>query len=154
MTEKYEVPKDYLEVEITESALTDQQSFLQEAIRKLHDKGYNVWLDDFGSGYSSLNVLKDYQFDVLKIDMKFLNGFSENEKTKVILESIVELNKQLGMLSLTEGVETSEQYEFLSSIGCQRVQGYYFSKPVPYDEMKAMIVSGKLSICDKYKKKA
>ena len=154
MTEKHEVPKDYLEVEITESALTDQQSFLQEAIRKLHDKGYNVWLDDFGSGYSSLNVLKDYQFDVLKIDMKFLNGFSENEKTKVILESIVELNKQLGMLSLTEGVETSEQYEFLSSIGCQRVQGYYFSKPVPYDEMKAMIVSGKLSICDKYKKKA
>ena len=152
--EKYNVPKNFLDVEVTESALSDQHSLLQEAMRRLHAEGYSVWLDDFGSGYSSLNVLKDYQFDVLKIDMKFLSGFSENDKTKVILENIVSLNKQLGMISLTEGVETLEQYKFLGSIGCQRVQGYYFSKPVPYEEMKEKIASGKLSVTEKYKKKA
>jgi diguanylate cyclase (GGDEF)-like protein len=152
LAEKYKVPKNYLDVEITESALTEQQNFLQKAMSSLHENGYSIWLDDFGSGYSSLNVLKDYQFDVMKIDMKFLSGFSSNNKTRTILKNIVGLTKQLGMTSLTEGVETSEQFEFLRSIECNRVQGYYFSKPVPYDELKKKITSGELSVTEKYKK--
>lgn len=150
MADKYNVPKNFLDVEITESALSNQQALLQEAMRRLHGEGYSVWLDDFGSGYSSLNVLKDYQFDVMKIDMKFLSGFPENVKTKTILENIVGLNKQLGMVSLTEGVETLEQYEFLRSIGCDMVQGFYFSKPIPYDEMKEKIVAGKLKVAQQF----
>ena len=129
-----------------ESALTDQQNLLQSAMKRLQQDGYKVWLDDFGSGYSSLNVLKDYQFDVLKIDMKFLSGFKDNEKTRPILENIVSLTKQLKMLSLTEGVETAEQFSFLEAIGCDRAQGYLFSKPVPIETLRERISAGELKI--------
>lgn len=148
--EKYNVPRNFLDVEITESALTDQQDFLQNAMKTLRESGYKIWLDDFGSGYSSLNVLKDYQFDVLKIDMKFLHGFSSNQKTRPILENIVSLTKQLSMVSLTEGVETQDQYDFLKSIGCGRAQGYLFSKPVPCDDLWAKVERGELKITKEY----
>jgi diguanylate cyclase (GGDEF)-like protein len=148
--EKYGVPKNYIDIEITESALTDQQDFLPSAIKSLRSFGYKVWLDDFGSGYSSLNVLKDYQFDVLKIDMKFLSGFKDNEKTRPILENIVSLTKQLHMLSLTEGVETAEQFSFLGTIGCDRAQGYLFSKPVPIEKLRERITAGELKISPEY----
>lgn len=147
---KYSVPKNYIDIEITESALTDQQDFLPDAIRNLRSFGYKVWLDDFGSGYSSLNVLKDYHFDVLKIDMKFLSGFTSNEKTRPILENIVRLTKELDMISLTEGVETAEQFSFLEAIGCDRAQGYLFSKPVPLDVLREKIASGELKISKEY----
>ena len=144
------MPKQFIDVEITESALTDQQDFLPNAIIKLRDSGYKVWLDDFGSGYSSLNVLKDYHFDVLKIDMKFLTGFKNNEKTRPILENIVGLTKQLSMTSLTEGVETQEQFEFLGNIGCEYAQGYLFSKPLPIDELRKKIEAGELKVAEDY----
>ncbi|MBQ8967492.1 MAG: EAL domain-containing protein [Ruminococcus sp.] len=144
--EKYGVPPAFLDVEITESALTDNQGLLKEAMAKLREAGYSVWLDDFGSGYSSLNVLKDYQFDVLKIDMKFLSGFENNPKTRPIIQNIVNLTKELDIISLTEGVETREQYDFLSSINCGRVQGYLFSKPVPEEELRKLVEEGKLKV--------
>ena len=147
---QYHVPQEYLDVEVTESALSDQQNLLQRALKILRRDGFKVWLDDFGSGYSSLNVLKDYQFDVLKIDMKFLSGFSDNEKTRPILENIVKLSRNLEMVSLTEGVETQEQYDFLKTIGCDRVQGYLFSKPVPIGELRERIAAGELSIDSQY----
>ncbi len=152
IVEKYNVPKEFIDVEVTESALTDQQDFLPNAIKSLREMGYKVWLDDFGSGYSSLNVLKDYHFDVLKIDMKFLRGFDSNEKTRPILENIVDLTKQLSMVSLTEGVETKEQFDFLANIGCNRAQGYLFSKPLPLEELRQKIAAGKLSISKQYAK--
>ena len=147
---EYDVPKEYLDIEITESALTDQQETLTNAIINLRNSGYKVWLDDFGSGYSSLNVLKDYQFDVLKIDMKFLSGFKDNLKTRLILNNIVELTKKLEMVSLSEGVETKEQFEFLRSIGCNRVQGYLFSRPVPISDLRKRISDGDLKVDEKY----
>ena len=150
MVEEFDVPKEYLDIEITESALTDQQELLKNAIIKLRSNGYKVWLDDFGSGYSSLNVLKDYQFDVLKIDMKFLSGFNDNLKTRPILKNIVGLTKQLEMLSLSEGVETREQFEFLRSIGCNRAQGYLFSRPVPLEDLRTKISEGELEVDEKY----
>jgi len=150
MAEKYEVPKNFIDIEVTESALIDQQTFLQKAMKDFHDAGFNIWLDDFGSGYSSFNVLKDYQFEVLKIDMKFLAGFQSNSKTRPILENVVNLTKQLNMLSLTEGVETQEQFEFLKFIGCNMVQGYLFSKPLPKEQLDEKIIKGELVIAPQY----
>ena len=131
--------------------MENNQERMQDAIDRFWESGLRVWMDDFGSGYSSLNVLKDYQFDVLKIDMKFLSGFPDNAKTQPILTSIVNLTKQLNMVSLTEGVETQEQFEFLRSIGCSRAQGYLFSKPVPLEQLREKVSSGQLHILEKYK---
>lgn len=151
LAKEYDVPPEYLDIEITESALSTAQDVLKKNMNRLQDAGYKVWLDDFGSGYSSLNVLKDFHFDVLKIDMKFLAGFSKNEKTKPILMNIVNLTKQLDMISLTEGVEEKNQFRFLASIGCDRVQGYLFSKPLPYGDICRKIESGELKISEKYR---
>lgn len=129
MSNKYDIPSSLLDVEITESALTERFNELQKNMSTLRQGHYSLWLDDFGSGYSSLNVLKDFQFNVLKIDMAFLRGFEDNEKSRPILQHIVSLAKELGMVTLCEGVETREQFEFLASIGCDRAQGYYFGKP-------------------------
>lgn len=91
--------------------------------------GYEIWTDDFGSGFSSLGVLKDYTFDEIKIDMSFLS--SSSEKSRTIIESTVRMAKAIGVRTLAEGVETEEQYQFLRSIGCEKVQGYLFGKPMP-----------------------
>lgn len=128
---RYNVNCDMLHVEITESALNGDMEGLKATMDVIRREGYTQWLDDFGSGYSSLNVLKDYKFDVLKIDMVFLKGFDTNPDTKTVIESIVNLAKTLNMKTLTEGVETKEMYEFLKSIGCDMCQGYYFGKPEP-----------------------
>jgi EAL domain-containing protein (putative c-di-GMP-specific phosphodiesterase class I) len=128
---RYDIPSNLLDVEITESALTDTMHILQQNMAELREGKFSLWLDDFGSGYSSLNVLKDFRFNVLKIDMVFLRGYPENKRTEPLLTSIVRLAKDLNMITLCEGVETEEQYEFLRSIGCDRAQGYYFGKPAP-----------------------
>ena len=100
------------------------------------DYGFDIEIDDFGSGYSSLNMLKDISADVLKIDMGFLRA-SENEvKGQDILESIIELANKLGMKVITEGVEKKSQLDMLSMMGCKMFQGYYFSKPIPVDEFE------------------
>ncbi len=138
--------KKYLVIEVTESALTKNQSHLGEAVAKLRSEGFSVWLDDFGSGYSSLNVLKDYSFDLLKIDMRFLEGFGKNENLRPILETIIELCRVLNMKALAEGVETQQEYDFLKSIGCDRVQGYLFSKPVTRVALKEMFDEGRLPV--------
>ena len=141
MVKKYNIPKDALHVEITESALMDDTNILEESAKKIKEAGYALWLDDFGSGYSSLNVLKDYDFDVMKLDMAFLKNFSkDNKKAKELIESIIEMAKKMGMRTLCEGVETEEQREFLASVNCERLQGYLFGKPMPYEE-----VTGKIS---------
>ena len=139
LIEKYDIPKDYLHVEITESALTDNIGILSESIKRIKQDGFAMWLDDFGAGYSSFNVLKDYDFDVMKIDMQFLKNFESNEKSPVILDAIIKLADSIGMLSLTEGVETEEAAEFLNKAGCGRLQGYLFGKPMPLDELKEKI---------------
>ena len=135
MTRKYDIPSSMLDVEITESALTDQFGLLQENMRRLREANFSLWLDDFGSGYSSLNVLKDFSFDVLKIDMIFLRNFSLEGKSVPIITMIITLAKLLGMVTLCEGVETGEQFEFLQKAGCDKAQGYYFSKPLPRKEL-------------------
>ena len=136
---KYGIEKKHIHVEITESALVENDHRLKEAIKKFRLSGYAIWLDDFGAGYSGLNVLKEYDFDMMKIDMKFLTNFAGNQKARSILKSIVSLANDLGMSTLTEGVETDEARSFLRSIGCQNFQGYLFGKPMPKSELLAKI---------------
>ena len=143
---KYNIDKKYLHIEITESAISDTVDHLSSTISRLKELGYSIWLDDFGSGYSSLNVLKDYVFDVIKIDMQFLSNFETNEKTKDILDCIVQLANRLHMKTLTEGVETKEQAEFLEKIGCGRLQGYLFGKPFSLEDFEAKIKSKEFKI--------
>ena len=134
VVKKYNIPKEMLHVEITESAMMDNVATLLDASHRLKKAGYALWLDDFGSGYSSLNVLKDFEFDVMKIDMVFLKNFEKSEKAKPLIESIVQMANKMGMRTLTEGVETDEQSSFLRSVKCERLQGYLFGKPIPYDD--------------------
>lgn len=128
----YHLSKDLVHIEITESALNDSSEKMKEALHHFHELGYEVWMDDFGSGYSSLNVLKDYHFDVLKIDMVFLRHFDERSQT--IIASICEMANHLGIRTVAEGVETQQQFDFLKRVGCTYAQGYLFSKPLPFDE--------------------
>ena len=148
IVKKYNVPKELLHVEITESALMDDTNLLHDAVKRLHEKGYALWLDDFGSGYSSLNVLKDYEFDVLKIDMKFLSGFESNKKAKMLIRSIISMAEAIGMKTLTEGVETPEEAAFLKEAACGRLQGYLYGKPLRYSELLEKINSKELIISD------
>ncbi|MBP5697110.1 MAG: EAL domain-containing protein [Treponema sp.] len=146
--EKYGIEKNLIHVEITESMLGDGNANLTKVLNKLREKGYSLWLDDFGSGYSGLNVLKDYSFDMMKIDMNFLSKFSENSKSQPILTSIVDLAGKIGMNTLSEGVETSEAHDFLRSIGCQRLQGYLFGKPMLKSELVEKIHDGTYIVSD------
>ena len=139
---EYNIPKDLLHVEITESALMNDEDLLKDTIIRLHQNGYATWLDDFGSGYSSFNVLKDYDFDVLKLDMKFLTGFDGNEKAKSLIKSVISMADEIGMKTLCEGVETAEQAEFLESASCGRLQGYLYGKPLAYDDLMQKIKDG------------
>lgn len=133
---KYDIPASKLHLEITETTLMTDFEKNMNIIHKLQDAGFRVEIDDFGSGYSSLNMLKDISADVLKIDMGFLRE-SENEvKGKDILESIITLASKIGMDVITEGVETKKQLDMLTMMGCHEFQGYYFSKPVPVSEFE------------------
>ncbi len=134
----YGMPKDMIHIEITESAVNEKDTALTEGIARFIREGYQVWMDDFGSGYSSLNVLKDYRFGVIKFDMQFLRDFqipAKAERTRKILEAMIPMVRSLGMVTLTEGVETMEEACYLKSIGCQMLQGYFISKPKPFEEL-------------------
>ena len=146
---EYGISKDLLHVEITESALTKDEENLKRAMARLHQLGYAIWLDDFGSGYSSFNVLKDFDFDMLKLDMKFLVGFEGNAKAKTLIKAVVQLADQIGMKTLCEGVETLEEAEFLKSVNCGRLQGYLIGKPMPYDDLKQKIIDKQYTISKK-----
>ena len=133
---KYGIVASNLHLEITETTLMTDFEKNMNIIHKLQDVGFRVEIDDFGSGYSSLNMLKDISADVLKIDMGFLRK-SENEvKGQDILESIITLAGKIGMDVITEGVETKKQLDMLTMMGCHEFQGYYFSKPVPVSEFE------------------
>ena len=134
------IPRSMIKVEITESINDEDMMVLNLGIEKLRALGYEIWMDDFGSGYSSLNVLKDYNFDTIKFDMKFLHGFDikKSEKAKYIISSNLEMARLMGMEALAEGVETTEQLEYLRSIGFDKAQGYYFGRPMKLDELFAL----------------
>ena len=130
LVETYDISPKNLKLEITETAIVLDVNRQLELIERLRNYGFIVEMDDFGSGYSSLNMLKDIQVDVLKIDMAFLRKSKDETRSKKILHMIINLSKQLGMPVISEGVETKEQVEYLSELGCDMFQGYYFAKPM------------------------
>lgn len=133
----YDIPRCMLDIEITESALNDNVKYISHECDKMRTKGYHLWLDDFGSGYSSLNTIAEYEFDVLKLDMVFLRSYEDNPRTGLLLTYILKGAMGMGLESLCEGVETEEQFRFLKENGCVRAQGYYFGKPMPMEETRA-----------------
>lgn len=135
--EKYQVERDLIWLEITESTLVKDKDRMISVVKNLRKSGFRVCMDDFGSGYSSLIFLNDYTLDVIKLDIGFLRSFSP--VSKEIMRSTVNMAKNLGIKTLAEGVEKEEHVKFLQEIGCDMMQGYYFSVPLPEKEMKGFI---------------
>ncbi len=140
---RYQLPPELLHLEITESAYMEAPEQLVEAVTSLRDAGFVVEMDDFGSGYSSLNTLKDVPVDILKLDMGFLDA-SESSRGGLILASVVRMARWLDLPTIAEGVETTEQAKYLTSIGCDYMQGYLFSRPVDQATFERMLDSGAL----------
>ena len=142
LTRSYGIPSDLLNLEITESAYMDNPEMMKKITMQLQEQGFAILMDDFGSGYSSLNVLKDIPVDVLKIDMRFLAEASVPERGRNIISSVVRMAQTLGIPTVAEGVEKAEQAEFLRNIGCDYGQGYYFAKPMPANDYERMFSQG------------
>ncbi|MDO5292682.1 MAG: EAL domain-containing protein [bacterium] len=139
LVQTYQIPPSWLELELTESIFIDDKETALATMRKLREYGFCVSIDDFGAGYSSLNLLKDMNTDVLKLDKEFFRTGTMNKEDKIIVSSIVNMAKQLNMKVLSEGIETKSQSEFLQSISCDMAQGYLFSKPVPLTVFETII---------------
>ena len=140
LLKKYDLPAKYIKAEITESACTEEGSIVNRTVDRLREAGFLVMMDDFGSGYSSLNMLKSIAVDVLKIDMQFLDMEEmEEQKGVSILESIVNMARLMGLPVIVEGVETLKQENILRSMGCRYTQGYYYCKPLPVRQFEEML---------------
>lgn len=140
LVEKYELEPELLEVEITESAYAEEYKVISEVVTRLQEAGFTVLMDDFGSGYSSLNMLKDVNVDILKLDMKFLEADDQNESKGIeILEAVIRMARLMNMRIIAEGVETREHVEMLLDMGCVYGQGYYFYRPMPIDVFETML---------------
>lgn len=137
------IPKEQLELEITETIGDEQISNMAELLKH---QGYKLLMDDFGSGYSSLNILLETPFDVIKLDKKFMENMMVSEKGRLILEYVVAMADKLGLELLAEGVETEEQVELLRKIGCDNVQGYYYAKPMPVEDFFELLQKDRQSI--------
>ena len=135
LVDKNEIPHNLISVEITESIIGSNFDFIQAQIDRFRALGFKVWLDDFGSGYSSLDMLQSMRVDLIKFDMRFMQLYDSSEKDRIILTELVKMAEGLGIDTVCEGVEKKEQVEFLREIGCAKLQGYYFSKPLPVEEV-------------------
>ena len=136
---KYGVPTNALHLEITESAYMDNTALFLNTISALRNNGFIVEMDDFGSGYSSLNLLKDINIDKLKLDMKFLSDSDNSSRGKIIISAVISMAEKLGLPVIAEGVETKEQAEMLLDFGCNQMQGYYFSRPISAEEYEKLL---------------
>ena len=132
-------PHELIELELTESAFFDDKNALVSTIERLKEYGFTVSMDDFGSGYSSLNSLKDIPLDVLKLDAEFFRGDADDERREIVVAEAIKLAKCLNMRTVAEGVEVKEQVDFLADQGCDMIQGYYFAKPLPCNEYEQRI---------------
>ena len=137
LIEKYDINPALFNIEITETAVTSDVNKCARLILELQRSGFKVEIDDFGSGYSSLNMLKDINADVLKIDMGFLRKTENQKRARVILNYTIDMAHELGMTVVTEGVETKDQLDYLKEMGCEMFQGFYFDRPMPVEEFEA-----------------
>lgn len=137
LVEKYQIPPALLELEITESACAQNVQQLQRVIEVLREQGFTILMDDFGSGYSSLNILQAINVDILKMDMQFLAG---GQKGGNIVEAVVRMAKWLNLEVIAEGVQTREQVEFLLGVGCKYAQGYYYYEPMSQSDFEKLLL--------------
>ena len=140
LVERYGIDPSLIEVEITESAYSERPDRIVAAFDELAERGFTVLMDDFGSGYSSLNMLKDINVDVLKIDMRFLDR--DDRRSKDIMESVIRMARWLDLPVIAEGVETREQVNFLLDVGCSYAQGYYYARPMEAAAFEALLTDG------------
>jgi diguanylate cyclase (GGDEF)-like protein len=126
------VNRSLITIEITESVIGSDMQFMKEQVERFRSLGFPVWMDDFGSGYSSMGVLQSIRFDLIKFDMSFMRKLNDGEAGKIILTELMKMATSLGLDTVCEGVETEEQVQFLREIGCSKLQGYYYSKPIPF----------------------
>ena len=136
VADENKIPHHLLNVELTETSVMKDPTSLFNDLTALKENGFRIWLDDFGSGFSSLNVLKDFAFDMLKIDMEFLEDFAGSERARSIIENVVHMSRDISAVSLIEGVENEEQAAFLRNIGCEKAQGFYFARPTEKEQLK------------------
>ena len=141
LQKKYNVPQEYIHLEITESAVMKDQDKLIARISRLKQLGFQIAMDDFGSGYSSLNTLKDFPIDILKLDMGFLRGKENKNRGGNIISSVMRMANMLELATVAEGVETPEQASFLSSLGCDTIQGFLYSRPIPLEQFETLLKS-------------
>ena len=141
LIKKYNLSSDQLRIEITESAYVENPNVQLEVTDKLRRLGFQVEMDDFGSGYSSLNMLKDVTIDRIKLDLNFLTSSGDQKKSRIIISSIIKMLISLNVNMIAEGVETKEQADFLLSEGCSQMQGYYFYKPMPVEDFSKLILN-------------
>ena len=136
ISEKYDFDIKNLKLEITESALMQDVRKIMRNMDELHNLGFDIEIDDFGSGYSSLGMLKDIRADILKIDMIFLHETENMDRSSTIIKNVISMSKELGMPVITEGVETKEQVDFLQNAGCDMFQGFYFARPMKVEDFE------------------
>jgi len=140
LVDRYDLDPSLLHLEITETAFISNPEDINRLVDRLQAAGFHVELDDFGSGYSSLNTLKDMMVDTIKLDMKFLQGGRNEGRRGRILDAVVRMADVLGINTIAEGVEAKEQADFLESLGCHKLQGFYFAKPLPEARYREMLV--------------
>lgn len=143
---KYNIDPNYLHLEITESAYTENSEQLIAVVSKLKEAGFIIEMDDFGSGYSSLNMLSELPIDVLKLDMKFIKNCVDHGKNMCIMTNIIAMAKGMDLMVIAEGVEEEHQVELLGSMGCDIAQGYFFSRPIPSGEFEELLVASELAL--------
>ena len=142
IVDKEGAPHDLIEIELTESAFFDDKKVMLATIKKLKEYGFLVSMDDFGSGYSSLNSLKDMPLDILKLDAGFFSGDKADGRAEIIVSEALQLARKLNMTTVAEGVEEQAQVDFLAAEGCSMIQGYYYAKPMPKEEYEMKMASG------------
>lgn len=142
LVREYGVDPGRLRLELTESVMIHDREKRMQILQDLQGSGFVVEMDDFGSGYSSLNLLREMPVDVLKIDMAFIRKTANNARAQTIVRQVISLARELGMVSLTEGVETKEQFDSLAEVGCQLYQGYYFARQMPAEEFERQLEGG------------
>lgn len=145
LTDRYSLERGLIKIEITESSYISNTTLVRDTVHSLREKGFTVLMDDFGSGYSTLNMLKNLNIDIIKLDAQFLRMDESNEEKSIrILESVTNMTKTIGVPIIAEGVETEKQKDFLLDLGCRYIQGYYFYKPMPAADYERLITNPEL----------
>ena len=138
---RFKIEPKWIEIELTETAIFDNFELLEDMLKQLHNAGFTMSMDDFGSGYSSLGLLKNLCVDVIKIDRSFFVKQENEARSKIVLGSVIDMAKKLGISTVAEGIEEKEHIDLLRELGCDIVQGYYYSRPIPQDQIDALLIA-------------